>query len=89
MTDAKAGKPTKYQYQKSIPGGKMDAVFVNQTDTGGALVKRPIVVLGDAAEGGLYITKADFQAQIVCLGKILEELQKMNEHLNQITEYES
>jgi hypothetical protein len=82
-------KPSKFQYSPRIPGYKHDAVEVNQSDTGNAPVLRPVVVLGDPNEGAVVIDRALFEAQVICLGKILEELQKMNEHLNQITEYES
>jgi len=78
-------KPRKYQYQKGIPAETFDAVEVIQTDTGAAKVQRPVVVLGDGAEGGAVIDKQTFTSQTECLLEILEELKKMNHQLSLVT----
>jgi len=82
-------RPAKYQYQASVPAEKFDAVKVTQTDTGRAEVQRPVVVLGDGERGDALIGAAVFQEQAMILKQILCELQRLNDHLNQITEYES
>jgi len=92
MTDKSDGKPAKYQYQKSIPEGQMDAIYSRQTDTGHAIVKRPVMVLGDGGEdneGPRILDIAQFQHQTLILQSILCELQKLNEQINILTEYES
>ena len=91
----------KYQYQRRVTGHQFDAVQIEQTDTGRAIVLRPVFVLGDSDDGGPRarvgsgFDDSDFSLAVggpflsglrETMELCLVELKKLNKHMELITE---